>query len=325
MRSRRSRDTRPAGSGTGATAAVSGAGPVEVRQIPSADGTRLHVEIHGPGDAPTIVLTHGVLCALGFWRHQIAALSAEYRVVAFDHRGHGRSEAPRRGRYTLDHLADDLHAVLCDTVPAGRPAVIAGHSLGGIAVMAWANRYPDDITARARAVALVNTTPGEILDNLQFLRGPRRLLGIRRRLAGVVAPLAGVPMPRRMPLRRLLLAYVALGPAAARRLGGDLDRIIGATSARGRGGYGAMLVKLCTALDPGALIVPTLVIAGSKDKIAPPARSRLIASSLPRLIELRELDSGHCGPLECADEVNAALRELAHRSPDLSMKPERTA
>ncbi|MFI7188185.1 alpha/beta fold hydrolase [Nocardia nova] len=290
---------------------VSADGPVQVRRIRSADGTRLHVEIHGPVDGPTIVLTHGVLCALGFWRNQIAALCGEFRVVSFDHRGHGRSEAARRGRYTLEHLADDLHAVVSATVPAERPAVIAGHSLGGIAVIAWANRYPGEVAARARAVALMNTTPGEILDNVQFLRGPRRLAGARRRLARTVAPLAGLPLPRRMPVRHRLLSHLALGTASARRVGRELDRMIGATSARGRGGYGAMLVNLVTALDPSSLTVPTMVIAGSRDKIAPPARSRLIASALPRLIELREVDSGHCGPLECADEITAALRELA--------------
>lgn len=284
--------------------------PNEVRQVRSADGTRLHVEIYGADDAPTIVLTHGILCSLRFWRNQIADLSADHRVVAFDHRGHGRSEAARRGRYAMDQLADDLHAVLADTVPRGRPAVLAGHSMGGIAILAWANRYPGEIADRARAVAMVNTTPGEILDNVQFLRGPERLLAARRRIARTIAPLAGVPLPRRLPVRRRLLGHIAVGATAAPTIGDELDRIIAATSARGRGGYGAMLVNLITALDPAALTVPTLVIAGSKDKIAPPARSQVIAAALPDLIDLREFDSGHCGPLECAEEVNAALREL---------------
>ncbi|OBA43907.1 hypothetical protein A5789_10055 [Nocardia sp. 852002-51101_SCH5132738] len=322
MRSRRSRAGRPADSRHRSAPAVSAPGRVEERQVRSADGARIHVEIHGPAGAPTIVLAHGVLCALGFWRNQIAALSGEYRVVAFDHRGHGRSESPRRGRYTLDHLADDLHAVLSATVPADRPAVLAGHSLGGIAVMAWANRYPDEVAVRTRAVALVNTTPGEILDNVIFLRGPQRLLGARLRVARTVVPLAGLPLPRRMPVRRRMLSYIALAPVAAQRVGRELDRMIAATSARGRGGYGAMLVNLVTVLDPSSLTVPTLVIAGSRDKIAPPARSRVIASALPRLIELREFDTGHCGPLECADEITAALRELA-AYPGESVAPRR--
>src|SRR5690606_39543316 len=61
--------------------------PVEVRTVSSSDGTRLHVEIRGRTDAPTIVLSHGVLCALRFWRHQIHQLSTEFRVVAYDQRG----------------------------------------------------------------------------------------------------------------------------------------------------------------------------------------------------------------------------------------------
>lgn len=290
-------------------------GPVEVTEVRGADGTRLYAEIHGRADAPTIVLTHGVLCDLAFWRKQIADLGEEFRVVAFDHRGHGLSDQPARGSYTLDHLADDLHAVLTTTVPAGEQAVLAGHSLGGIAVMAWAARYPEDVAQRVRAAALVNTTPGEILDNVHFLRGPQRLLGARRRLAMTVAPLAGIPLPRRMPVRRRLLSHVALGsgavgPGTAAGAARELDRMIGATSPRGRGGYGGMLVNMVTTVDPSSLDVPTLVIAGRKDRIAPPARSEFIAARLPQLIELREYDTGHCGPLECADEVTAALRAL---------------
>lgn len=116
-----------------------------------------------------------------------------------------------------------------------------------------------------------------------------------------------------------------VGATAAPRIGHELDRIIGATSARGRGGYGAMLVNLVTALDPAALTVPTLVLAGGKDKIAPLARSQLIAAALPQLVALRELDSGHCAPLECAGEVSAALRELTRARGESMAKPGETA
>lgn len=273
------------------------------------------MQIYGPEDAATIVLTHGILCSLDFWRNQIEALSADYRVVAFDHRGHGRSESARRGHYTLTHLAEDLRAVLRATIAPGRPAVIAGHSLGGIAVMAWAARCPEEVSRYAAAIALVNTTPGEILDNVDFLRGPRSTLAARRRLAQLVAPLAGVPLPRRLPLRRRLLTHVAgacLTPKSARAL----ERMIGATSARGRGGYGALMVDMTATIDPSTITVATMVIAGSRDKIAPPARSALIAGQLPNLIELRELDTGHCGPLECAHDITTALRELTELPAD---------
>jgi len=104
--------------------------------------TRLHTEVYGPKDAPVLVLAHGVLCAIEFWRTTIEQLASDYRVVAYDQRGHGRSDSPRRGSYTLDHLADDLAAVLDAVVPEGGRAVLAGQSLGGIAVLALAGCSP---------------------------------------------------------------------------------------------------------------------------------------------------------------------------------------
>ncbi|WP_231611676.1 alpha/beta fold hydrolase [Rhodococcus sp. CX] len=281
-----------------------------VVDVRSADGTRLHAEIHGPDDAPTIVLAHGILCSTLFWRNQIRDLSSEFRVVAFDHRGHGRSDAPRAGNYELDHLADDLQAVLTATVPDGQRAVVAGHSMGGIAVMSWAQKYAADAASRVSAVALVNTTPGDILDNLRFLRGPERTLALRRRLAQSVAPAAGLPLPRRLPLRRQLLARVAVGATADPSVAREVDVILAATSARGRGGYGALLVNMVTDVDPAHVPVPAVVISGRHDRIAPPARSQAIAARLQHPLGLHELDSGHCGPLERPDEVTAVLRDL---------------
>jgi pimeloyl-ACP methyl ester carboxylesterase len=82
-----------------------------VVQVRSVDGVRLHTEVFGPEDAPPIVLSHGITCAIRVWAYQIADLGADHRVIAFDHRGHGRSGVPpRRGNYSLDYLAADLDA-----------------------------------------------------------------------------------------------------------------------------------------------------------------------------------------------------------------------
>lgn len=286
---------------------TAGARVVDVR---STDGTRLHAEIHGPDEAPTIVLAHGILCSTQFWRNQIRDLRDDYRVVAYDHRGHGRSDAPRSGSYELDHLVDDLQSVLAATVPDGQQAVVAGHSMGGIAVMSWAQKYRTDAAARVSAVALVNTTPGTVVDHVRFLRGPERTLVLRRRVARAVAPAARVPLPRRLPLRRHLLAHVAVGAGADPSIGREVDAILAATSARGRGGYGALLVNMVTDVDPSHVPVPAVVIAGRHDRIAPPARSRAITARLQHPLGLHELDSGHCGPLERPDEVTAVLRDL---------------
>jgi hypothetical protein len=60
-------------------------------QVTAADGTELHVELFGPEAAPTIVLVHGWTCALRFSTYQIQELPPEFRVVAWDLRGHRRS------------------------------------------------------------------------------------------------------------------------------------------------------------------------------------------------------------------------------------------
>lgn len=67
--------------------------------VRSADGTRPHTEIFGPEDGYPIVFSHGITCALRVWHNQIADLAADHRVIAFDHRGHGKSEVPRRRGY----------------------------------------------------------------------------------------------------------------------------------------------------------------------------------------------------------------------------------
>lgn len=62
--------------------------------VRSADGTRINVEEYGPQDAPTVVLIHGWTCKTLFWAPLIHELGGEFRVVAYDQRGHGRSETP---------------------------------------------------------------------------------------------------------------------------------------------------------------------------------------------------------------------------------------
>ena len=119
--------------------------------VRSKDGIRLHTEVFGPEDGYPVVLAHGITCAIRVWAYQIADLAKDYRVIAFDHRGHGRSAVPaRRGGYGLDYLAADLDAVLEATLAPGERAVIAGHSMGGIAITSWSERYPERVRATRR-------------------------------------------------------------------------------------------------------------------------------------------------------------------------------
>ena len=115
--------------------------PSQTVTVRAGDGTRLHAEVFGPPDGYPIVLTHGITCAIRAWAYQIADLANDYRVIAFDHRGHGQSGVPRPKDYSLKHLASDLDSVLDATLAPHERAVLAGHSMGGITIAAWSARY----------------------------------------------------------------------------------------------------------------------------------------------------------------------------------------
>lgn len=149
--------------------------PSRTVAVGAADGTRLHAEVFGPPDGYPIVLTHGITCTIRAWAHQIADLAGDYRVIAFDHRGHGRSGVLRRRDYSLKHLAADLDSVLDATLAPHERAVLAGHSMGGIAIAAWSARYQHKVRRRADAVALINTTTGDLVRRVKLLPVPRAL------------------------------------------------------------------------------------------------------------------------------------------------------
>ncbi|WP_066903332.1 alpha/beta fold hydrolase [Mycolicibacterium houstonense] len=290
--------------------------PGRTVEVQAVDGVRLHAEVFGPEDGYPIVLAHGITCAIGVWAHQIADLAADYRVIAYDHRGHGRSDAPRgRGRYSLNHLAADLDAVLDATLNPGERAVIAGHSMGGIAITSWSQRYPARVAARADAVALINTTTGDLLRDVELLRVPAALASTRIRAAGsAIRTFGGAWMPRitERPNKRFV-AHLAVGHDAEPWVAEFVYRLFVETPAAGRGGWARTLVNSMGPqhISLRNLSVPTLVIGSSKDRLLPINASRRIAADAPNLRAFVEMPGGHCAILECPSQVNTQLRALA--------------
>ena len=112
----------------------------------------------------TILFVHGFSLRMASWhfqRYELAELWAgrRYRMVFFDHRGHGKSDPAPDDTCTIDQLGDDVAAVIPTMVPEGGPVVLVGHSMGGMALMALAHRHqkifaPDGAVS---GVALVAT------------------------------------------------------------------------------------------------------------------------------------------------------------------------
>ncbi|HEU4362318.1 MAG TPA: alpha/beta hydrolase [Mycobacterium sp.] len=288
--------------------------PGRVVSVPAVDGTPLHAQVFGPADGYPIVLAHGITCALRVWGHQITDLATDYRVIAYDHRGHGRSGVPRRGGYSLNHLASDLDAVLEATLEPGERAVIAGHSMGGIAISAWSERYRDRVARRADGVALINTTTGDLLRHVELLQLPPLLQRARIHAARqILMAFGAVPIvgPATVPFRQAL-AMLAVGPEADPEIAALVYELFTSTPAASRGHWVRTLVNSLgpSHIDLQGLTVPTLVIGSTRDRLLPMVASHRIAAAAPNLTRFVELGGGHCSILEHPGMVTRELRDL---------------
>ncbi|MFF9351567.1 alpha/beta fold hydrolase [Streptomyces sp. NPDC014734] len=282
--------------------------PVPVRELTvgSADGARVHVEVHGPDGAPAVVLAHGWTCSTRFWDAQIRDLAADHRVIAYDQRGHGRSPAVGPEGYGTDALADDLEAVLAATLGADERAVIAGHSMGGMTVMAAARRA--GLRAHAAAVLLCSTGSSRLIAESRVV--PLRPGAVRDRMTHAILG-ARAPLGPVNALSRRVLRYGTMGPGSAPDRVDTCARIVHACPTRARVAWGHVLADLD--LDAGVreLRVPTAVIAGTEDRLTPPVHARALAAALPDCLGLTMLAGmGHMTPVEAPEAVTAKIREL---------------
>ncbi|MEK0317106.1 alpha/beta fold hydrolase [Cohnella sp. 56] len=111
----------------------------------------LGVSYTDEGEGAPLLLLHGYCGSRGYWDEALPLLSAHARVVAPDARGHGESDAAE-GTYAMEQLAEDAVQLL-DALGIDR-AYVFGHSMGGYAALALAERYPD----RLRGLGLVHST-----------------------------------------------------------------------------------------------------------------------------------------------------------------------
>ncbi len=117
-----------------------------------ANGIQLNYELTGPKDAPVVVLSHSLACSMIMWNPQLDVLEPHFRVLRYDMRGHGDSDAPE-GSYTLEQLAADAIALL-DALGI-QSAHFVGLSIGGMIGQCLALNYAD----RFRSITLCDTAP----------------------------------------------------------------------------------------------------------------------------------------------------------------------
>ena len=324
--------------------------------VTTPDGVRLNVEVAGPADAPvTVLLVHGWTCSTRSWHNQVESLPQilgpdAVRVVTYDHRGHGRSDAAPAGTTRLDQLADDLATVLDEVVGAG-PVVYAGHSMGGMTLMAAADRRPELFGSRIRAAALVSTTCGHLTEGALGLPtrfdpaasriAPRVLNAVGRgidrrdarkaealarkaaaeaREAGTAGPAARAQTAARRAaavaagLQRPALRRVVFGkkpdPAEVDLFMADLAVVPGAS-------YGGFFETMLEHDRGDALKVleelPVEIMHGTRDRLLPPRHANRIAAQLPSARLWIYPGAGHMLMQERPRDVTHRLASLARK------------
>ena len=278
------------------------------RTVTVRDGVQLSVRDQGPVHAEaTIVLLHGLCLEQGSWAGQIRELTRQWgdriRIISYDHRGHGRSDAAPKRTYIVDQLAEDLAEVLVALDVTG-PLTLAGHSMGGMVALAYLGRPPADRPVEPHGLVLVATAAGRIAE-----RGVGRLLA--------------------NPATDVLCGLAAHAPQRAIRM---LAKPLCATLARQVGSHarGTLMTLFATALEattsldaavgflPGlrfydqtatlaSIRAQTIVISGGVDVITPPSHSRDMAAAIPGATHLHLPTAGHMLLQEAADTVTDAI------------------
>lgn len=291
--------------------------PVERLEITAGDGTRLAMFASGPRTAPRILLVHGLSLSQEIWDAQRRALDGTWRVVTIDLRGHGASDDAASGDYTAEALGADVCAAV-DAI-AGPRCVVVGHSMGGMALLAGLGSRPDLLEHQIAGVALINTAASAVLAGLGggslaagigFLRERARSSLVGRVIYG---GLDAAGLPRGNDLATVVTRLLGVGVGGPAEAVTVIRRLVLASRPHVAGAMWRTVGTLDQLAAAGAVPVPTLIVAGARDRVLPVQHSRRLADRMAdaELIELP--DVGHVAMLERPDDVSDLLDRFARR------------
>jgi len=178
------------------------------------DGTELNVMRAGDPEAPvTVVLAHGYALDHRSWHKVVEQLSQDFQVIAYDHRGHGKSGGASKETATIDQLGEDLGELIERAVPQGQ-VVIAGHSMGGMAALAMAERRPRLFRQRVLGNVFVSTAASGMSETT--LAWPKAVGKLVRELERAFGPIVRAVREKIEPTKTAGLRWWLFGdqPAA---------------------------------------------------------------------------------------------------------------
>lgn len=290
-------------------------------------GHRLHTEHFPaaigpgvPGTPGTLVLTHGWCMTEAAWHYQKRDLAGgRFNLVTWDLPGHGHSEALPRDHLSLDHAADALAAVI--DAHAEGDVLLVGHSFGGAVAIRYLAAHTATAKRRVRGVVLASTP---LMHVARTVAGRWPWAGIEARiLAGMMERVVrsgltdrvlgrdvGMPEVSRLSYR---LVRVGFGdhplPSHVRFMRDVIASVppeVRADTFRTMNGYDSRP-------DLDRIAVPSLVVAGARDRLISPADSVAMASRLRRGRHLLLPGAGHAVFIEAHEALNEAVLRFASR------------
>jgi 3-oxoadipate enol-lactonase len=254
----------------------------------SVAGAKLFTRIDSPpgGDAPWIVLSNSLASDHTMWDPQIPLLTSRYRVLRYDTRGHGRSDAPE-GPYSLAMLIDDVLALMDHHGIA--KATFMGLSLGGMIGLGLAIDHPDRLEKLVCCDARADAPEAYVKswDERLALVGRDGLQAI---LQGTVE-------------RWLVPPFRAAHPEVVAKV----ERMILETPLAGYQGCAEALKRLDYLKDLGRIALPTLFVVGAQDLGAPPDVMRRMAETVPGAKLITIPDAAHLPNLDNTLAFNEAI------------------
>ena len=257
-----------------------------------ANGITVNYELAGSG--PCVMLSHSLACNFHMWDEQMEALASRYTVLRYDTRGHGGTDAPA-GPYTLELLADDVHALLAAL--GIKRAHWVGLSMGGMIGQTCALKYPGIF----QSLVLADTTS---------YYPPDTQPAWQERIKVVTAGGMSVIVDG-MLARWLTEPFRQAHPEVAQRIGG----YIGATPLTGFLGCCHAIPKINLTQRLKEIACPTLIIVGEQDPGTPVAMAREIHAAMPGSELLIIPSAAHLSNVEQAAAFNDALLAFLDRAP----------
>jgi 3-oxoadipate enol-lactonase len=249
---------------------------------------RPRIAVDAAGRGPLLVFLHGIGGNRSNWRDQLPVFAADFTAVAWDARGYGGSD-DYDGPLDFGDFSRDLLRVL-DDFGAGR-AHLCGLSMGGRIAMDFHDRHPE----RVASLTLCDTQPG-----LANMPAEKRREFIRLRQE----PLRAGKSPAEMAPD---VARSLIGPRA---LPGAFERLVESMGALHKDSYlktieASFLYERAPVLE--SIRVPTHIVVGADDRLAPPDIARAMAARIPEARLTVIEDAGHLVNIEQPQRFNAAV------------------